>query len=66
MSRWIKEPVRKDGFTEPGIVKCGCGEEVMITHDACECECCGQLFNLFGQRLAPRDTWGDNYYRNFE
>ena len=37
-----------------------CGKTIEMYNEyygACECEHCGQWYNLFGQRLLPPDQW---------
>ena len=44
---------------------CHCGERVELYDEymgACQCQKCGQWYNLFGQELLPPDEWGDVGY----
>ena len=59
-----KRTVRNDAFGT-----CHCGERVELFdmyHGACQCNKCGQWYNLFGQELLPPDEWEedieDDYY----
>ena len=39
---------------------CSCGKEVYLCNEyygACQCEHCGQWYNLFGQEILPPDEW---------
>ena len=38
---------------------CHCGCEVWLNGDPNECEQCGQLYNAFGQTLAPPSQWDE-------
>lgn len=41
---------------------CHCGNEVYLHNSyygACQCEKCGQWYNLFGQEVLPPDEWDD-------
>lgn len=52
MSRW----------TEPAVGKCPCGRHVTLENDnghGIDCAC-GAIYNAFGQRLAPREQWGED------
>lgn len=43
---------------------CDCGNEVELYNEymgACQCEKCGQWYNLFGQKLMPPSMWEDDY-----
>lgn len=44
--------------TDPAILKCDCGEEVMLWGFTNTCNC-GADYNQSGQRLAPREQWGE-------
>jgi len=41
------------------IVKCDCGEEVMCHGFTSTCDNCEADYNWAGQRLAPREQWGE-------
>lgn len=46
-------------------VECVCGQEVEVTNYwANQCEC-GQEYNGSGQRLAPREQWGEETGERF-
>ena len=52
-------------YREPntGICDC-CGETVTLVNEymgACSCPKCGQLYNLFGQKLKSPETWSNGY-----
>jgi hypothetical protein len=49
----------KDG--EFKVVKCHCGKKVTLVHTWANACSCGQEFNGFGQKLAPRDQWEEDY-----
>lgn len=39
---------------------CECGNDVELRNDymgACQCDKCGQWYNLFGQELLPPEQW---------
>ena len=41
---------------------CDCGNEVELFNEymgACQCEKCGQWYNLFGQKLLPPTMWNE-------
>ena len=40
------------------VIICDCGEDVEC-HDFTNTCQCGADFNMSGQRLAPRDQWGE-------
>jgi hypothetical protein len=40
--------------------KCKCGNDVELWNEydgACQCQKCGQWYNLFGQELLPPEQW---------
>jgi hypothetical protein len=42
------------------VVTCGCGTEVWCYNSwANDCDGCGTEYNGSGQRLAPREFWGE-------
>lgn len=50
----------RNRYREPARGTCICGQEVILTDEyygACQCEKCGQWYNLFGQSLLPPDEW---------
>ena len=54
----------RNKYKEPAHGTCHCGEEVYLTNQyygACQCEKCGQWYNMFGQELLPPDQWEENY-----
>lgn len=43
---------------------CDCGKEIELFNEfmgACQCEKCGQWYNLFGQKLLPPTAWEEEY-----
>jgi hypothetical protein len=40
----------------PALAECECGERIYLSAFTNECTC-GRLYNLGGQRLAPREQW---------
>lgn len=47
---------------------CSCGNEVELFdmyYGACQCDKCGQWYNLFGQTLLPPEQWEDNPEENY-
>ncbi|WP_027406137.1 hypothetical protein [Anaerovibrio sp. RM50] len=41
---------------------CHCGNTVYFENEymgACQCDKCGQWYNLFGQELLPPEQWGE-------
>ena len=36
-----------------------CGHEVVLSGFTCTCDYCGADYNSSGQRLAPREQWGE-------
>ena len=54
---YVERYVRR--WTDPAIGICDrCGEEVPLHSFTNECDC-GELYNSFGQQLAPREQWGE-------
>lgn len=49
---------RRAGRDEPAIGKCACGREVELWGFTNTCAC-GADYNSAGQRLAPREQWGE-------
>lgn len=44
------------------FIVCDCGTTVYLDDSLTnECPTCGQLYNGFGQELAPRDEWDENW-----
>jgi hypothetical protein len=43
---------------EPALWKCDCGEELELFGFTTTCEC-GADYNSGGQRLGPREQWGE-------
>lgn len=46
-------------YREPAIGKCHCGEEISLGNFTNTCDKCGADYNSSGQRLAPREQWGE-------
>ena len=43
---------------------CDCGNDVELYNEycgACQCNKCGQWYNLFGQKLLPPKCWEEDY-----
>ena len=56
MTEWIRrrERVQDESgarHSVPGIIRCRCGESVVISHDGVQCPECNQPYNLSGQEL---------------
>ena len=52
--------VYTNSWMEPAHVICSCGEEIVLYDQyfgACECDNCGQWYNLTGQKLNPPEMW---------
>lgn len=49
-----------NSYFQPTIIRCSCGEELEVPSFTNECDC-GALYNSFGQSLAPRDQWEEEY-----
>ena len=53
-----------NGYREPAHGICRCGEEVTLIDEymgSCQCENCGQWYNLFGQELLPPNQWEEDW-----
>lgn len=50
--------VRENTWTQPAIGLCGCGGKVHLANFTNTCAC-GADYNSSGQRLAPREQWGE-------
>jgi hypothetical protein len=62
-TRYFAEVVELEEKTyTPTVVKCNCGTHVDIWADADECPTCHQVYNLFGQELAPPSQWERDDY----
>lgn len=46
-------------YTEPAILECDCGCEVRLERFTNTCDKCNADYNTAGQRLAPREQWGE-------
>jgi hypothetical protein len=47
-------------YWEPALGECDCGGKVSLSSGwANACPDCGAEYNGFGQRLAPREQWGE-------
>ena len=49
----------KNRYTECAVGKCSCGELVYLDGFTNECRKCSADYNMSGQRLAPREQWGE-------
>lgn len=65
MPNWIRQPapydhektLHQNRFRDSGSVRCSCGKEHDLERrDSC-CTKCVQMFNPFGQQLAPPEQW---------
>ena len=53
----IRRGKRVDGYWEPAVVLCACGEEVEL-HNPLENVCeCGRTYSSTGQEVMPRSQW---------
>ena len=53
---------RVQHYTEPAHGICKCGQEIALQDEymgACQCEKCGQWYNLFGQEVLDPEYWND-------
>ena len=48
-------------YKENALGRCRCGEDVELASSTNECAKCGELYNLFGQNLAPYSQWRDEW-----
>lgn len=46
-------------YHEPAIGRCSCGKGVILDSFTNTCDGCGADYNSAGQRLAPREQWGE-------
>lgn len=54
----------ESSYREPAHGICKCGEEVVLVDEymgSCQCENCGQWYNLFGQELLPPSQWEEDW-----
>jgi len=51
----------EDSWTvkHPAILRCDCGHELMLQSPTNTCVECEADYNMSGQRLAPREQWGE-------
>lgn len=59
----VTGPHRKEytrSYWEPATGKCECGATVSMALTLVNTCMCGREYNSSGQRLAPRDCWGDD------
>lgn len=49
----------RHSYVEPAIGKCDCGTEVELCGFTNTCTSCEADYNSSGQRLAPREFWGE-------
>jgi len=52
---WTRDDGREVERTE---MRCPCGEWLLLARNTNTCEC-GADYNMSGQRLAPREQWGE-------
>ncbi len=53
---------RVQHYTEPAHGICRCGQEITLQNEymgACQCEKCGQWYNVFGQELIVPEYWSE-------
>ena len=53
---------RVQHYTEPAHGICRCGQEITLQDEymgACQCEKCGQWYNVFGQELIDPEYWSE-------
>jgi hypothetical protein len=50
---------REWSYRHPRIGRCDCGEEITLDRFTNTCYECGADYNMSGQRLAPREQWGE-------
>lgn len=53
---------RVQHYIEPAHGICKCGQDISLQDEymgACQCEKCGQWYNLFGQELISPEYWND-------
>lgn len=57
----VCEGVERYSFNwkEPAVLECDCGAHVDLDGFTNMCEGCGADYNMSGQRLAPRECWGE-------
>ena len=66
----IREAIRATAGREagallvPAVWRCDCGAELEIPNFTNTCEC-GADYNSSGQRLAPREQWGEETGESF-
>ena len=46
-------------WTEPAVAECECGHHITLDSFTNTCSKCGADYNFGGQRLAPREQWGE-------
>lgn len=46
-------------WSEPAVLKCDCETHIELADFTNTCEKCGADYNFAGQRLAPREQWGE-------
>ena len=52
--------VRKSihSYTHAAVCQCDCGNEIQLSHFTNTCEVCERDYNMSGQLLSDRSTWG--------
>lgn len=51
--------VRSWSWVEPAMLRCDCGATVALDGFTNTCDACETDYNMSGQRLAPREFWGE-------
>jgi hypothetical protein len=46
-------------YVQPAVGRCDCGSEVILSGFTNTCADCETDYNMSGQRLAPREQWGE-------
>jgi hypothetical protein len=49
----------RHSYRQPAIGECDCGEHVQLYGFTNTCDNCEADYNMSGQRLAPREQWGE-------
>lgn len=60
--RYNKLTERVYHYTEPAHGICKCGQEIALQDEymgTCQCEKCGQWYNLFGQEVLDPEYWNE-------
>ena len=60
--RWNEITCWERVIHQPNSGVCNCGYKILLENNylgACECEHCGQWWNVWGQELLPPERWGN-------